>query len=220
MQERRKSALEREYASLELEAIKAQINPHFIYNCLNSIQHSIIKSDTKGAEEQLSAFAGLVRETLDYSKLDFITLEQEISYLKKYLQMEKFRFKEQLKFSITSQVKNPGLIRFPSLLVQPYVENSIKYGKSVHGGGTTIKVDFSLVKDELRCIIEDGGAGIKKNDPGLPGIVSGMSLSSKRAETYNSIHNMEIRIKVINKGELKNDEQGTKVIISFPIVNP
>jgi ligand-binding sensor domain-containing protein len=215
--ERNKNKLDREHASLELEAIKAQINPHFIYNCLNSIQHSIMKNDNAGAEKQLSTFSKLVRETLDYSKTDFISLDKEIAFLDKYLQMEKLRFKEKLEYHIASSVPQNERTVIPCLLIQPFVENAVKHGLSKNGNEvSTIEIDFSLNNNRIECRVEDFGCGIDSNILSQKDLPSGMGLSKNRAQTYNSIYNMDITITIINKNTFTPPQNGTLVTINIP----
>ncbi len=216
--ERIKNELEKERATLELEAIKAQINPHFIYNCLNSIQHSIIKGNNKGAEKQLSVFSKLVRETLDYSKTDFITLEQEMNYLNKYLEMEKLRFKDKLEFEVKTTLQDKSNTLIPCLLIQPFVENAIKHGLSKNLNEVSyIKIGFTADKGKLICSVEDTGVGISNSNFGKTEMPSGLNLSSKRAETYNRLYNMDIKISIVNKTNINNSSFGTLASIVFPI---
>lgn len=215
--ERDKNKLEKEHALLELEAIKAQVNPHFIYNCLNSIKLSIVKDDNKGAEKQLSTFSKLVRETLDYSKTDFISLNKEIIYLDKYLQMEKLRFKEKLEYQIISNISDKESALIPCLLIQPFVENAVKHGLSKNGSDTsTIKIQFELKDNKVECKVEDSGCGIDTRILNKKNLPSGLGLSKKRAQIYNSIYNMDIQIKIINKNTLNQNENGTLATIILP----
>lgn len=216
--EREKNKLEKEHALLELEAIKAQVNPHFIYNCLNSIKLSIVKEDNKGAEKQLSTFSKLVRETLDYSKTDFISLGKEMIYLDKYLQMEKLRFKEKLEYLITSNVSNMEETLIPCLLIQPFVENAVKHGLSKNGSDTSvIKIDFDLKENVIVCKVEDSGCGIDAQILNKKDLPSGLGLSKKRAQIYNGIYNMDIRINIINKNTLNKNNSGTLATIYIPL---
>lgn len=218
VREKRKNDQEKKYASLELEAIKAQINPHFIYNCLNSIQHSIVTGANDSAEAQLSTFSKLVRETLDYSQVNFISLEQEIRYLTKYLDMEKIRFKEKLNFQIITSVENGQKLFLPCLLVQPYVENALKYGLSkTRDKPSFVKVTFKIQEERLFCYIEDTGVGLTKSNLSKKTFPSGIGLGFKRAETYNQLYGMDISIDFINKKKVEENASGTIVTINLPL---
>jgi two-component sensor histidine kinase len=215
-----RNKLEKEHASLELEAIKAQINPHFIYNCLNSIQHSIVRNDSTRAEKQLSTFSKLVRETLDYSRVDFIQLRNELAFLEKYLWMENMRFKEKLEYQIHSSLTNPDAVLIPCMLIQPFVENAIKHGLSQNGSDVSkLLIDFSQEKDRVMCRVEDSGVGIDASKIFPKNIIpSGIGLSMKRVETYNSIYNLDIEIKIQNKKNIENTQSGTLTTISIPLI--
>lgn len=215
--EKQKNFMDRQLALLELEAIKAQINPHFVYNCLNSIRLSVIKKQNTEAEEQISVFARLIRKTLDFSKLDFVSVSDEREYLEQYLAMEKLRFKQQLEFDIEleSGLENTMI---PSMLIQPFVENAVKHGVSEEGETPLqISVRFFSTPEGIRCEIEDTGVGIqtlvrkKSNTP------HGMALTKTRAETYNTIFGMNVQLKMQDKGTKNAKNHGTLVTIDIPI---
>jgi len=219
--EKKKQDNERKMSALELDAIKAQINPHFIYNCLNSIKNTIAKGENLSAEKQISIFAKLIRQTLNNSKQNFIKLEEEINYLENYLQMEKLRFKDKLEYKIVSDVdgSHPKL-KIPAMLIQPYVENAVKYGmQNSKDVATKIDVRFSIQGQKLICEVEDNGPGInatlqnKKNQEKS----YGMSISSTRAKTYNDIFMTNITIEAIDKSEFKNEQEGTLIKIKMDI---
>jgi ligand-binding sensor domain-containing protein len=216
-----RNKLEKEHASLELEAIKAQINPHFIYNCLNSIQHSIVMNDSISAEKQLSTFSKLVRETLDYSRVDFIQLKHELAFLNKYLWMENMRFKEKLEYEIESSILNPDAVFIPCMLIQPFVENAIKHGLSQNGSDvSTVKIEFTLVNNRIECRVEDSGVGIDTSKIQQRDIApSGIGLSMKRVETYNRIYNLDIDVNIKNKKSITLTQSGTLTIINIPLLN-
>ena len=212
---KRKNFIEKTISKLELEAIKAQINPHFIYNCLNSIKNTIINKERRDAENQLSLFSVLVRKTLEISQQNFISLDKEIDYLEKYIKMERLRFKEKLEYSINLQsISNTEKFNLPSMLIQPFVENAIKHGKPNRIEiPLKIKVIFKLIDSKLICEIHDNGIGIntkskekQKNHKSL-----GIKLCSKRAETYNELYGSKIKIKAAEKST-----NGTIITIFIP----
>ena len=212
----KKAQVEKMITQLELEAIKAQINPHFIYNCLNSIKNTIIKQDNLNAEEQLSVFAKLVRQTLNISKKNFITLEKEIDYLNNYLEMEKIRFKEKLNFSIDlTNITNSALIQLPSMLIQPFVENAIKHGSPIdENTPSIININFSLKGYISHSKIMDNGPGIKSTNQKKPYKSQGNEISLKRASTYNKLYDTNVFI--ITEYKIN---KGTLITISIPQKN-
>ncbi|MBL7727777.1 MAG: histidine kinase, partial [Dinghuibacter sp.] len=220
---KRKQRLRVEYenkvSELELEAIKAQINPHFIYNCLNAIQNSILKNNMEESHRQLSLFSKLVRKTLDLSRLNFINLAEEIAYLDMYLQLEKMRFREQLQYSIQAE---PGIAlqetEIPVMLLQPFVENAVKHGlKTNEGAVSEIKVRFSQDKGLLECSIEDSGAGMPPGTGNNTHRSLGMHISSGRADTYNKLFGSNISIRHLNKPGNGLTGTGTIVIVQIPL---
>ncbi|WP_299135770.1 histidine kinase [uncultured Tenacibaculum sp.] len=151
-----------ELAHLQLKSLKAQMNPHFMFNALNSIQSLILKEDKHAAYVYLTKFASLIRENLNMSEKSFVHFEEELSLLKKYLELEKLRFKNDFKYQIKG-IENIGDIKIPSMIIQPFVENSIKHGL-LHKieGKKELTVSFS--KGEVfKCEIIDNGVGLEKS---------------------------------------------------------
>lgn len=213
-----KRKTEKQLASMELEAIKAQINPHFVYNCLNSIRYSILNNNTESAEKQISIFAKLIRKTLDFSKLDFISLSEEIDYLEKYITMERLRFKENLDIEITCDLRKRKGIMVPTMLIQPFVENAIKHGMQ----GTTqevlkVRILFKLDDNVLICTVDDSGPGFKPNQPSHLTVRHGIDMTYSRAATYNMLYQSDIKINVKDKKTGKPDSSGVLVEIQIPL---
>lgn len=212
---KRKSYFEKTIAQLELEAIKAQINPHFIYNCLGSIKTTIVKKENSKAEEQLSIFAKLVRKTLTLSQYNYISIEDEMSYLANYLEMEKVRFKEQLQYSITTHnLDSLDELLIPSMLIQPFVENSVKHGIPENQEiNSIIDLDFTLQGTIIVCTIADNGPGIEKTlaNKNTSRTSHGMRITSERAQKYNKLFNTTITITASEK-----QTGGTLITIKMP----
>lgn len=209
----RELVYEKKIAELELQAIKAQINPHFIYNCLNSIQFLLYKKDYQETENYLDVFSQMIRKTLHYSEKTFMTIKDEAEYLSLYLNMEKLRLKDKFDYSITVSDKVNQEWTIPSLLIQPFVENAIKHGISGlkdRKGNIQILFDYA---DSVLCItIEDNGVGIQ-NIEGLPSKTNsfGVKLSQKRIETFKQLFKVDIHLEINNLSE--NNKQGTQIKI-------
>ncbi|WP_177224118.1 histidine kinase [Thermoflavifilum thermophilum] len=224
--ELRRMKLEAEYQlklnELELKAIRAQMNPHFIFNCLNSIQLFIMQKHDELAQEYLSDFSLLIRQTLEMSRLNFVSLEEEIQYLQTYLRLEKMRFEERMDYEIRIDPKiDPDRTEIPTMLLQPYVENAVKHGINHPRHKGKILIHFEDKNDILVCSIEDNGMGIKRTrelgmDNFRKHLMAGMELSKMRAEWINKIFHTEIRIEVIDKEEKYGDMSGTLVRIWVP----
>ncbi|MBT2622202.1 MULTISPECIES: sensor histidine kinase [Chryseobacterium] len=203
---------EKKIAELELQAIKAQINPHFIYNCLNSIQFLLYKKDYVETENYLDIFSQMIRKTLHYSEKTFMPIKEETEYLSLYLHMEKLRLKEQFDYKIiVSNTVNENWI-IPSLLIQPFVENAIKHGiSSLKDRKGFIHILFDYV-DSLLCItIEDNGIGIgSKPESTAKANSFGVKLSQKRIETFRQLFETNITLELNDLFE-KEQKSGTQI---------
>ena len=144
----------------ELKALRSQMNPHFIFNSLNSIQDLILKEDTDGSYDYVVLFANLVRSTLNYSNKDFIPIEKEIEFLEVYLKLEKLRFGDEFIYQIN--YKGTDAIEVPSLIVQPFIENALIHGLLHKEGVKNLSISFELSED-LKCIITDNGVGRQRS---------------------------------------------------------
>src|SRR5690606_24305542 len=169
-------------AKLQLNSIRSQLNPHFLFNALSGIQNLMNKNETDNANKYLAKFARLTRNVLNYKEL--ISLVQEKKLLDDYLQME------QLRFGFTYEINHSGdldlaNIEIPSMLLQPFVENAVKHGISQKATGGKIMITFIKQENDLILTVTDNGKGFdserKNNGLGLP-------LSDSRIELLNSIY--------------------------------
>jgi hypothetical protein len=201
--------------ALEQQALQAMMNPHFIFNVMNSIQHFINTKDTKMANQLLTGFARLIRKNLDICNKSYITIEEEISYLSLYLSLEKLRFGEKMNYVIdVSEEIDKEETLIPSMLLQPFVENAIWHGIMPKESDGNIAITIDLQDDNrLYISIEDDGIGIensfklKNNDH----ISRGMELTQERINLLNKF-DAPIQLSVEN---LK--PSGTKVTVRIPI---
>lgn len=144
----------------KLIAIRSQMNPHFIFNSLNSIQDLILQKKTIESYDYVVTFSELVRNTLIYSNRDFISIREEIDFLDTYLQLEQLRFKEDFHYQISYNGTDD--IDVPSLLIQPFVENALFHGLLHKAGKKELRICFTFSEETLICTIEDNGIGRKK----------------------------------------------------------
>lgn len=202
-------------AELELEAIKAQINPHFIYNCLNSIQYLNYKAEHEQAQQYLDLFARLIRMTMQYSQQAFIPLREEADYLSLYLQLEQLRFKDRMcyKIHIEEGVNNEALL--PAMLIQPYVENALKHGIAGKEKGEIV-VRFWEEAGKLQIMVQDNGRGFANLK--RPGAL-GLRLAGTRAASYNELFNLNINIHCYNKQDIDPGTTGAVVHIGMVYVS-
>ena len=190
--ERSKAALQQQATDLELQALRAQMNPHFIFNCLSSINRFILKNEPEIASDYLTKFSRLIRMVLNNSKNSLIILEDELEMLRLYLDLERLRFKNSFDYSISFYNHFDVLSIFiPPLLLQPFAENAIWHGLMHKEGQGMLELAFELQKNVLNCYITDNGVGRKKAE----------ALKSKSAEKQKSM-GMQItaeRIALLNK---------------------
>lgn len=217
LQKKRNKKLEKFYhekkiAELELQAIKAQINPHFIYNCLNSIKYLLFKEDYEETENYLDIFSQLIRKTLYYSEKTFMPIWEEVEYLSLYLDMEKLRQNELFDYEIhLSETVNRNWV-IPSLLIQPFVENAIKHGVSgLRNQKGLISVSFEHTGATLSITVEDNGIGFTPQHESFAEEQSfGLRLSEKRIQTFKQLFETNITLEVTNLSE-KSGKQGTQI---------
>ena len=161
--EKKQAELHRQAGELEMHALRAQMNPHFIFNCLSSINRFILKNESKTASNYLTRFSRLIRMVLINSQKPLITLEDELQMLRLYLDMERLRFKESFDFSITFlNAMEDDNIFIPPLLLQPFCENAIWHGLMHKDEEGRLDITLSVENNILYCTITDNGIGRKK----------------------------------------------------------
>jgi ligand-binding sensor domain-containing protein/two-component sensor histidine kinase len=219
-----KNRTQQQFAALEQQALQAQMNPHFIFNCLNSIQQYVLTNDKEKANQYLTAFASLIRQTLDNSGKKTITVSEEVSYLNRYLQMEAMRFGENFSYEIiVDDMVNTDIVELPAMLLQPYVENCLRHGIRYKNDGTgKVTISFSMLEDALYCRIRDNGIGREKaaewkSRQHIEYQSQGMKLTDKRIELLNKINTSAISATVVDLKDEQGNATGTEVIIKIPL---
>ncbi|MGC4099964.1 histidine kinase [Ferruginibacter sp.] len=212
--------LERKMTELEQTALRAQMNPHFIFNCLNSVQRFVIKGDIEGVNTYLATFAGLIRQTLENSGKKWIVLKDEIQYLQSYLGVEQMRGNTIFQYQVTvDPALDTSMVLVPGMIIQPFVENAINHGMSGKAAGAgRIILDFTKT-DKLVCSITDNGNGIK-NSGGLANAAHqslGNDITKKRIAAYNALEQDAIELDITDLSEKDAATTGTMVRISFPL---
>ncbi len=191
-------------------ALRSQMNPHFIFNTLNSINTYIVNEDTENASSYLNMFSKLIRNTLDLTRSEKVTLEQELTTLKLYMDIEKSRtnFKFDYQIRIDKNV-DPDFIKIPPLIIQPFVENSIWHGIQGMEGRGLIEIGIDEQTDHLITIhITDNGIG-RKEAKLKERASHGLNITKERLSIWNEKSYFEI-IDLVNE---KNQSTGTKAII-------
>lgn len=206
------------------QMLRQQMNPHFIFNTLNSIQYFLLDEDTTSSLTYLSKFAKLMRIVLDNSQHTFIPIEDEIRGLRLYLELESLRFEESFDYDITvDEDVNTFEYKIPALLIQPYVENSIRHGLLHKKGKGYLKVHITRKEDYLFLIIEDNGIGRKKAEEikmkqGAFQQSLGSKITEDRISILNSLYSDEIDITYLDLEDEKGNARGTRVEIRLPFV--
>lgn len=163
--EKLKTEFNKKLAETRMSALRAQMNPHFIFNCLNSINRYIIKNDAKTASLYLTKFAKLIRHILDNSSHSQIALSKELESLKLYIEMESLRFENKFTFEITTaETIDLDSIEIPPLIIQPYVENAIWHGLLHKEGEGKLWIELKQIDHWLLIIVEDNGIGRKASE--------------------------------------------------------
>lgn len=225
-EEAEKNALRERIAQTEMAALRAQMNPHFIFNCLNSINRFILVNDTDAASQYLTRFSRLIRLILDSSKEDFISLDRELVALKLYMGLEAMRFQDSFDWEIiVSPEINTENIIIPPLLLQPYVENAIWHGLMQAPPDWGPKKLFVRVLQltkpgEIQIEICDNGIGRKKaaelkSKTGDNRKSYGIALTTERLNMMDKVRGTITKIKMVDLISDNGLPEGTKVIISI-----
>ena len=183
---KKEMVLQVEIQKLERAALKAQMNPHFIFNCLNSIQNFIMRNDKMEAMDYLSKFANLIRWTLNASVENKISLNDEVNILESYLSLEKLRFKNKFDYTVNIESDINQLDTYLSpMLIQPLVENAVKHGMADRKSGGKIEISFEKVSDKMLVSIRDNGNGFVEQNFSKKHESLGMSITEKRLGLNN-----------------------------------
>lgn len=187
----RKNERERRMLENDLKSLRAQINPHFIFNSLNSIQDFILDQQPRIANHYLTQFARLMRTIVDNSTKEWVSISDEIAFLRLYLELEKLRLGDSFDFSIiTDSGVNITQLFIPPMLIQPIAENSIKHGLAAKAGNKKLEIHFTLHKEQVYCLIKDNGVGRKY----------AMAIEATRSHsTSTGIANIRERLQLLHK---------------------
>lgn len=216
--EKQKMELANKLLENELRINRALMNPHFIFNSLNTLHNLILTNNNDRASDYLLKFSKLIRKILDSNMSDTISLELELDLIERYLEIEGLRFKEDITYFVTLDPQIiPSTIVIPIMMIQPFVENSVWHGLREKTGEKIVTVSFFLFEEEyIRCIIEDNGTGRKKKNPGLNDKKSlAIGFVQQRLELLNKLHNLTCSLKIIDKP----NGQGTIVQVILPLLN-
>lgn len=214
-----------EMSKIELKALRSQMNPHFIFNSLNSIQHYIFNSKTDEAIKYLNKFARLVRIILNNSDKPTVTVEEDLEALKLYLELEQMRFEGKFDYEIiVDKTVDTDYDIMPPLLMQPYVENAILHGLNPKPEKGLLTINLSFKNNFLICTIIDDGIGrdkasqIKRTMPGNKHKSLGMKITEDRLRILNEINSSELSVTITDLKDNEENSLGTKVQLYVPLM--
>ncbi|MCX6227527.1 MAG: histidine kinase [Bacteroidia bacterium] len=221
---RRISEMDQKILEVTQANLRQQMNPHFIFNTLNSIQYYMYKHDKLATNNYLTKFSNLMRKILENSRHTSVPVRDELDALQLYLELESIRFRDKFDYKITlDEEVDPLMYKIPTMLIQPYVENAICHGLMLRPEKGMVNISLTLEKDYLACIIEDNGIGREAS----------MEINQKKHHNHNSLgtHITESRLKLVSSlygtslkttyTDLKDENgnaAGTRVEIHIPIL--
>ncbi|MEM9919776.1 MAG: two-component regulator propeller domain-containing protein [Bacteroidota bacterium] len=215
--------LETDSNQAQLAALRSQINPHFIGNSINAIQQFFYPPNPEKASDYIHLFTVLLRKTLQMSERDFVSIQEEITYAQNYLDMIKLRYADQFQFTIQKADNIDIALAFPSMFIQPILENATVHGLALKGP-SILQLSFSIEEGRLICCVLDNGIGLqeslarKKGNSPYNRQSKGIKLLKSKMKMLNRLHQINMRIQWI---DLKNSDPnalwGTKVRLSYDL---
>jgi sensor histidine kinase YesM len=214
---REKAMINTQMIDLKLQALRAQMNPHFIFNALTSIQFFYAKNDDITANKYMTQFASLIRETLNSSRKNFNTIQDEVDVLDKYIGLETLRLDKTTNYTLEiGEEIDKNSIEIPTMLLQPLVENAI-----IHGVRHTIedvgilKIKFTAISDILHIVVEDNGPGFHHAQSKHQS--KGLEITNQRIETMNQIYSLNLKMVIRPLTDDSGSCIGTQVKLSMHI---
>jgi ligand-binding sensor domain-containing protein len=218
---------EKKLAEIKMNALTAQMNPHFIFNSLNSIDYFIIKNNSEKASDYLNRFSRLIRLILNHSRSNYISLKDDLDALKLYIEIESLRFSDSFDYIVrVDKDLNLDNIQIPPMIFQPYVENAIWHGLMHKETKGRIEIDLKLnpTKDILLCTISDNGVGRQKAEIFKSKTVSrkekksmGMQIIKDKLDVINFLHDLQATVEVKDLSNKNGKVSGTQVFLKIPI---
>ncbi len=221
---RRISEMNHKISEITQKNLRQQMNPHFIFNTLNSIQYYMYQHDKIATNNYLTKFSLLMRKTLENSQHTSIPVKDELDALNLYLELESLRFKEKFQYSIDVDDEiDTVIMKIPTMLIQPYVENSICHGLVNKEGTGFVNIRLDLAGDNLVCTIEDNGIGRKaameiKNQKNGQHNSLGTKITESRLSLVNSLYGKSMKVDYTDLTDNEGKGTGTRVKIFIPIM--
>ena len=218
------SLVNQQLAEAQLSALQTQMNPHFIFNSLNSIKGMILGNEQQKASRYLSKFAQMIRMTLSQSKETFTTLYENVEQLENDLVMEKLRFDDSFTFSVTVDGDiDKEEVLMPTLMIQPLAENAIWHGLMPKKGEKSLFIHFSRDAETILCTITDNGIGIRQSEylkllNRSPHQSVGLNNLRNRINIMNEKYDTHCTLEITDLGDPGQDQTGTRVVLRFNII--
>ena len=205
----------------EQKALRAKMDPHFIFNIVSTLQYFVLNKKNKKAARFLEQFSSLMRNTLDQTNQEFNTIENEISFLKEYLEIEKLRLEDKFNYDILVDQSVVILSKIPNFLIQPFVENAIEHGLKNKDGKGYLKIRFTQKNDYLMVVIEDDGVGYnrtisQKTKRDRKHNSQGISIVQRRLQLEEGNSNKNGVI-ITDLSDLNQEQSGTRVNLSIRV---
>ncbi|WP_164851317.1 two-component regulator propeller domain-containing protein [Larkinella soli] len=223
-EQQEKSEIRERIATSEMQALRAQMNPHFLYNSLNAIRLFVLQNDVDNAERFLVKFSRLMRLILNNSRQEWVSLSNELELLQLYLELEQLRFDHKFDFRLCT---DPALDRektvIPSMILQPFIENAILHGLAHRTGRGRIEVGIRPDGDQLECTVEDDGVGRRRaaelRSRSLPSHRSvGVQVTEERLQLISRRQGRPAGVEITDKVGPDGEPAGTKVVIRLPLM--
>jgi hypothetical protein len=212
IREAKKLAIEKEISELQLKTVNNQLNPHFVFNAINSISEMMLTDNKLEADSFICKFSDLMRETLQKSDKISTTLQEELDYVENFIQLQQIRFQYQFSYTISIGENIDTSVNVPKHVIYSYVENAIKHGLATKKNGL---LKISITKNNrIKIVIEDNGNGLGKSDTDSRNSTGkGLNIMANLFKLYNQLYNKKIESKVINKVARNGNVEGVKVEI-------
>jgi len=216
-------SFENEISLLKLDALRNQMNPHFIFNALNSIKAYLIDNNKEKATYYLNKFAKLIRKILESSRTDSVSLQEELETIELYMNIENIRFNESINFkTICPGTLNTSSTKLPGLILQPFIENALWHGLMQKDGEKNILLEVSQVENSLCLSITDNGIGREKareksEKKSFKKESLGIQFAQERLNYFNRKHSTNYSFSILDLQNENNEACGTKVIFNFAI---
>jgi sensor histidine kinase YesM len=201
-----------------MKALLAQMNPHFVFNSLGTINSMILNEQQEEASKYLSKFAKMIRLTLDHSNESFISLKQNNEYIRHYLEIENLRFSNVFSFVINvDSAIDENEIKIPPMMIQPLVENAIWHGLLKKEGDKKLIIRYAIRNEMLCCSIDDNGLGIhhtRNRDKTHKSV--GLDNITQRLLILNEKYKTDCTLTIVDKSEIELESTGTVATITLP----